>query len=145
MVCFSCLLRGRYIMSDTCTLFPPFGDPWPSGLLTYSVLGVRTTCNAASLTLYVSVPSCLGITRCLFSCLGMLHAVPLLASSSGVSTDLESRLPSMLKTSQTVIGQTGTDSLEKTLMLGNIQGTRRGQQRMRWLDGITNSMDMNLS
>ena len=38
-----------------------------------------------------------------------------------------------------------TDSLEKTLMLGKIEGGRRGQQRMRWLDGITDSMDMNLS
>ena len=39
-----------------------------------------------------------------------------------------------------------TDSLEKTLMLGNIEGRRRrGQQRMRWLDGIIDSMDMNLS
>ena len=39
----------------------------------------------------------------------------------------------------------GEDSFEKTLMLGKIEGRcRRGQQRMRWLDGITDSMDLNL-
>ena len=39
-----------------------------------------------------------------------------------------------------------TDSLEKTLMLGKIEGgRRRGQQRMRWLDGVTDSMNMSLS
>ena len=37
------------------------------------------------------------------------------------------------------------DSLEKTLMLGGIGGRRRGRQRMRWLDGIINTMDMGLS
>ena len=38
-----------------------------------------------------------------------------------------------------------TDLLEMTLMLGKIESRRRGQQRMRWLDGITDSLDMNLS
>ena len=38
-----------------------------------------------------------------------------------------------------------TDSLKKTLMLGKIEGERRGQQKMRWLDGITDSMDMSSS
>ena len=41
---------------------------------------------------------------------------------------------------------TGINTLEKTLMLGKIEGRRRrGQQRMKWLDGITDSMDMSLS
>ena len=39
----------------------------------------------------------------------------------------------------------GTDSLEKILVLGKIEGRRRGRQKVRWLDGITDSMDMNLS
>ena len=38
-----------------------------------------------------------------------------------------------------------TDSFEKTVILGKIEGRRRGQQRMRWLDGLTDSMDMSLS
>ena len=43
------------------------------------------------------------------------------------------------------VNRKGTQSLEKTLMLGKIEGRkRRGQQRMRWLDGITDSMDMGL-
>ena len=54
----------------------------------------------------------------------------------------------MLKLKLQYVGQLmrRTDSLEKTLMLGKIEGGRRGgRQRMRWLDGITDSMDMDLS
>ena len=53
----------------------------------------------------------------------------------------------MLKPKQQYTGHLmqRADSLEKTLMPGKIEGRRKGQQRMRWMDGITDSMDMNLS
>ena len=56
-------------------------------------------------------------------------------------TDTEAETPILLHP----ILMRRTDSLEKTLMLGKIEGRRRGWQRMRWLDSITDSMDMSLS
>ena len=54
-------------------------------------------------------------------------------------TDVEAETPILCKVMQRA------DSFEKTLMLGKIEGRRRGRQRKRWLDGITDSMDMSLS
>ena len=54
-------------------------------------------------------------------------------------TDAEAELPVLGHLMQR------TDSLEKTLVLGKTEGGRKGQQRMRWLDGITDSVDMSLS
>ena len=51
----------------------------------------------------------------------------------------------MLKLKLQYFGHLMQRALEKTLMLGKTEGKRRGQQRMRWLDSITDSMDMNLS
>ena len=63
-----------------------------------------------------------------------------LFSSGGPSIEIEAEAPIFGHLMKRV------DSLEKTLMLGKIRGKRRrGWQRMRWLDGITDSMDMNLS
>ena len=52
-------------------------------------------------------------------------------------TDVEAETP--------ILGPPDADSLEKTLMLGEIEGRRKGRQRMRWLDGMTDSMDVSLS
>ena len=94
-------------MSGTCSLFPPFGDPWPSCLLP----------SHSQSVLKVISPGC---------------------SLEGLMLKLKLQYSGRLM--QRIY------SLEKTLMLGKIEGRRRrGQQRMRWLDGITDYMDMNLS
>ena len=65
----------------------------------------------------------------------------------GVQNEAGQRLTEFCQENTLIIANTlfqRADSFEKTLMLGKIEGRRRGQQRMRWLDGITDSMDMGL-
>ena len=81
-------------------------------------------------------------------CWRRLLRVPWTARRSNQSTPEYSLEGLMLKLKLQYFGHLmrRPDSFEKTLMLGNIEGrSRRGQQRMRWLDGITDSMDMSLN
>ena len=83
-------------------------------------------------------------------CYKRLLRVPWIARKSNLST-LKEISPKysleglMLKLQYFGHRMRRTDSLEKTLMLGKTEGRRRGRRRMRWLDGITDSMDMSLS
>ena len=116
-------------MSDTCSLFPLFGKPWPSCLLPSQIDAFELWCwkrlfrvpwtakRLTQLNLKEISPEC---------------------SLEGL----------MLKPKLQYFGHMmqRADSLEKTMMLGKIEGRRRsGQQRTRWLDGITDSMDMGLN
>ena len=79
------------------------------------------------------------------ACTRLLHPWDFLGKSTGVGCHslLQEGLTLKLKLQYFCHLMGRTDSLENTLMLGKIEGRRkRGQQRMRWLDGITNSMDM---
>ena len=139
-------------MSDTCSLFPPFGNPWASCLLP-SHYGFSSShvwmweldCKES----WAPNNWCFWtVVNCAFE----LLRVPWSARRSNQSILKEiSRGSSleglMLKLKFQYIGHLTrrADSLEKTLMLGKIEGRRRrGQQRMRWLNGITDSMDMGL-
>ena len=82
--------------------------------------------------------------KTLESPLGCKEIQPVILNKISPGCSLEGK---MLKLKLQYFGHLmgGVDSLEKTLMLGEIGGRRRGPQRMGWLDGITDSMDMSLS
>ena len=105
-----------------------------------------------TLKAYIKKAECRGIDAFELWCWRRLFRVPWTARRSNQST-LKEISPGcsleglMLKPKLQYFGHLmqRVDSLEKTLMLGGIGGRRRGRQRMRWLDGITDSIDMSLS
>ena len=80
--------------------------------------------------------------RQLYKCYNYLYLIMVLEKTLESPLDNKEIIPVNPKGNQPWIF---SDSLEKTLMLGKIEGRRRGWQRISWLDGITNSMDMSLS
>ena len=95
---------------------------------------------------------CVRLNWCFWTCWRRLLRVPWTARGSNRSIQKEISLEYSLEglTPRQKLQYFGhlkqrTNSLEKTLMLGKIEGGRRGRQRMRWLDGITGSMDMSFS
>ena len=143
-------------MSDTCRLFPPFGDPWPSCLLPCQVHLVKAMVFPVIMygceSWTVKKAECRRIDAFELWCWRRLLRVPWTARRSSQSI-LKEISPGcsleglMLKLKLPYFGHLmqRVDSLEKTLMLGGIEGRRRkGPKRMRRLDGITDSMDMSL-
>ena len=134
------------------------GVPFPSPEFTVSMLifgylaiGIDTT---HALTRSASLAECCDSVAANSLLPSFLRGLPLADRSHLISHASEEISPEysleglMLKLKLQYFGHLmcRTDSLEKTLMLGKIEGRRRrGRQRMRWLDGITNAMDMSLS
>ena len=147
-----CLLLGRKVMTNLCSLLKSRDITWPTKVclvkdMVFPV--VKYGCESWT----IKKAECRRIDAFELWCWRRLLRVPWTARRSNQSI-LKKISPEysleglMLKLKFQYFSHLmrRTDSFEKTLMLGKIEGGRRmGQQRMRWLDGITDSMDMSLS
>ena len=147
-----CLLRGRNVMANLDSIFKSRDITLPTKLrLVKAMVFPVVVYGCESWTVKKAEPWRIDAFE--LWCWRRLLRVPWTArrSNQSILKEISSGISlegMMLKLKLQYLGHLmwRVDSLEKTLMLGGIGGTRRrGQQRMRWLDGITDSMDMSLS
>jgi len=147
-----CLLLGRKVMTNIDSIFKSRDIVLPTKVCLVKAMVFSSSHNGCE-SWTVKKAECLRIATFELRCWRILLSVPWTARRSNQSIIKEispeySLEELMLKLKVQYFGHLmwKTDSLEKTLMLGRIEGgRRRGQQRMRWLDGIIVSMDMSLS
>ena len=145
-----CLLLGRKVMTNLDSIFKSRDSTLPTRVhLVKAMVFPAVMYGCESWT--KKKPECWRIDAFELWCWRRLLSIPWTARRSNQSI-LKEISPEysleglLLKVKLQYFGHLmGSDSLEKTLMLGKIEGRRRGRQRMRWLDGIKDSMDMNLS
>ena len=147
-----CLLLGRKVMSNLDSIFKSWDITWPTKVHLVKAMVFRVVMYGCE-SWIMKKAECQRIDAFELWCWRRLLRIPWTArkSNQSILKEISPRISlegMMLKPKLQYFGHLmwRADSLEKTLMLGGIGGRRRrGRQRMRWLDGITDSMDLSLS